>query len=172
MYKYYVYAYLRDKDSLVGKKGTPFYIGKGQGGRAYQPHGRKLPDPSQIVILERGLSDVGALALERRMIRWYGRVDNKTGILRNLTDGGDGLSNPGQSTRKLIAENQKNIWKNRSQEELEHLSSKMRGRKLSDASRKLVSINHKGMSGKTHSEETKKKMAEARRLYYSLRKST
>lgn len=70
MYKYYVYAYLRDKDSLVGKKGTPFYIGKGQGGRAYQPHGRKLPDPSQIVILERGLSDVGALALERRMIRW------------------------------------------------------------------------------------------------------
>ena len=84
---FYIYAYLRTD-------GTPYYIGKGTGGRAWSKR-RTIPLPtnlSNIIIMENNLSDIGALALERRYIRWYGRKDNGTGILRNLTDGGDGKS--------------------------------------------------------------------------------
>ena len=91
--RFYVYAYLR-------KDGSPYYIGKGQGTRATQKHSISVPaDKSKIVFLECNLSDTGALALERRYIRWYGRKDNGTGILRNQTDGGEGISNPSEALR-------------------------------------------------------------------------
>lgn len=95
---FYVYAYLRSKDSESGKAGTPYYIGKGSKRRAYENHrlgnkGISTPkDRLHIVFLETSLTELGALALERRMIKWYGRVDMKTGILRNKTDGGEGTS--------------------------------------------------------------------------------
>ena len=91
---YYVYGYIRKIASMDGPAGSFYYIGKGMGDRARANHGHiHVPkDPKRIVKIAENLTEEDAFSLEKSQIKEYGRIDNGTGCLRNLTDGGEGPS--------------------------------------------------------------------------------
>lgn len=105
---FYIYAYLRED-------GSPYYVGKGSGSRAYSKNGRKTQPPNdkeRIVFWHEMLEESEAFALEIFYIKLFGRKDNGTGILRNLTDGGEGASGVSESVRKLRSQNADRCWEN------------------------------------------------------------
>ena len=97
---FYTYAYLRKGDR------TPYYIGKGRGKRAYDSsHNVKVPDDKdRIIFLKQNLTEEEAFNHEKYMIAVLGRKDLGTGILRNMSDGGEGHSNPSPEARRKNAE--------------------------------------------------------------------
>ena len=49
---YYVYAYLRERNSSIAMAGTPYYIGKGKNNRAHsKDHLVKVPESSNNIII-------------------------------------------------------------------------------------------------------------------------
>lgn len=84
---WYVYAYLRSKDH------TPYYIGISS--NAYRAtnsqHTCAVPKAkSRIRLMRSSLTEQEAKDWEIAYIAHYGRKDLGSGILRNLTDGGEG----------------------------------------------------------------------------------
>ena len=155
MNEYYTYAYLRED-------GTPYYIGKGKGRRAYKSHIRqnktnlKPKDSSRILVLKKNLTEEEANKHEKYMIDVFGRKDLRTGILRNMTNGGDGISGYSHTdeTKRILSEKnsgENNAWY---------------GKNLTEETRKKMRESNKNKKRKPHSEETKRKMKESAKKYW------
>lgn len=129
----YVYAYIRKSNN------TPYYIGKGTKYRAWsKQHSVSVPkDLSKIIILEQNLTEVGALAIERRMINWYGRKQLNSGILHNKSAGGEGALGA--------------VWNLKKRESMRQ--NKIQWHKNND-----ITGKNNPMYGKRHSESTRQKL--------------
>lgn len=96
---YYVYVW-------CNKHGVPYYVGKGKNNRAWVKHYKYNPPPiERIYLCETKLTEIGALSIERRLIKWYGRRGiDEGGILVNRSEGGDGNTSPtSEETKKKIS---------------------------------------------------------------------
>jgi hypothetical protein len=165
MNDFYTYAYLREER-------TPYYIGKGKGDRIYRKRGRIFPPPkdkSRIIFLKQNLTEQEAFKHERYMISVFGRIDLGTGILRNRTDGGEGVSNPSEKTRKKMSESHKGqISWNKGRKGVQTYSEETKIKMSKSAKNKIFTEEHKknlseANKGKTHSDETKKRISRAKK---------
>jgi len=143
---YYTYAYLREDK-------TPYYIGKGRGKRAYDKRRAIKPptDKSRILFLKKGLTEAEAFKHEVYMIFVLGRKDLGTGILRNLTNGGEGSSGHTKSeeSKKKIGEAHSGVPKTE-----EHK------KKISETNTGMFAGEKNHQFGVPRTEEVKKKISE------------
>jgi len=159
MNNYYVYQYLRED-------GTPYYIGKGKGNRVYI-NNRTTPKPvdnNRIQLIKENLSEEDAFRLEIELIACHGRKDLGTGILRNLTNGGEGVSGRIATTETIEKRVAKNTGKKRTVDQKLRMSQAQKGRKPTEyTDEKKYEISKKisdSLKGKTKSDEHKKKLSE------------
>lgn len=152
----YVYRHIRlDKNQ-------PFYIGIGSDcdyARAHERNNRRnniwnsIASKSEyrIEILIDDITWEEACEKEKEFIQMYGRISNGTGVLSNMTDGGDGI-----------------LGYEHSFESRNKMSNRKVGIKRSDILKSKLSLARKGkytgsdnwFYGKKHSNETKIKMSE------------
>lgn len=152
-----------------------FYIGIGNIKRPYIKINRskwwknitKKTD-YKIEILYENLSWTNACNIEKELIQYYGRKDNNTGILVNMTDGGEGscgliISEENKLKMSAFAKNRR--W---SKEERLKLSKAHIGYKHTDEQKQKIS---KALKGIKRSEETRNKMSKAQSLKKGLDRS-
>lgn len=150
----YVYRHIRlDKNE-------PFYIGIGKKpnyARATQTHGRNkiwkaivAKTAYEIEILFDDITWEEANDKEMEFIALYGKICNQTGILANLTDGGDGKKGVphAEETKALMSRKMKGnlngLGHKKSEEELKRMSERMKGKRMSEESIKKMAQTKRG----------------------------
>jgi hypothetical protein len=158
MKNYYVYTYLRED-------GTPYYVGKGKGRRAYL-NGRIPPKPPQlerIQIVKDNLTEEEAFILECKLIAEHGRKDLGTGILQNRTDGGEGVSGRIATPEAIQQRVTKNTGKKRTPEQKLRMSLAQKGRKptqyTTEQKAEIARKISESQKGKPKSEDHKQKLS-------------
>lgn len=103
--KNYVYFHINPLKNAV------FYVGIGKKDRAYVKKGRSelwqrtVSKYGYIIdIVENNLSWNKAQEREKFYIKRFGRINMDTGKLVNFTDGGEGMNNPSEETRRKVGE--------------------------------------------------------------------
>ena len=103
-HKYYVYGHYKINSDI------PFYIGKGEGRRAYSKKNRNRhwqflveKHGYRIEIMCQYLTEIQALDIEKEFIKRFGRADLGCGPLVNMTDGGDGGGRMAEETKLKIS---------------------------------------------------------------------
>jgi hypothetical protein len=173
--RFYVYILRRPDwhDPYYVWKSKPFYVGKGSGGRANRHkvealnylNGSDVYNVFKVNIinylLKNGLdleieyyaidlTEEEAFELEIKLIAFYGRKDNKTGILANMTDGGEGNSG------YIYTEEQRKQMSIRMSGE----NNPRFGKEITEENRKNLSLSHIGY---IPNQETLLKQSEAGR---------
>ena len=149
---FYVYQYIRED-------GSPYYIGKGSGNRAFVKNKRGIPkDINRIQFVKTNLTEQQALDLEKNLIKHYGRKDLGNGILINLTDGGEGLSNPSKESRRKMADAKKSESLETKQKRSNSAKARIRTPLSAETKQKISQKN----SGKKRSAKAKEKMSLAK----------
>jgi len=156
--KYYTYAYLREDK-------TPYYIGKGTGDRGFRKRKTGIQPPkdkSRIILLKQNLTEEEAFMHEKYMIAIFGRKDLKSGILRNKTNGGEGISGYRHTTKTKVKLGKMSSGRTLTKKHIENVSASMRGKKKTPEHSKNISKGKMGEKnpnyGKKTSEYTKEKM--------------
>ena len=140
MKEYYTYAYLRED-------GTPYYVGKGKRDRIHATIGHVcgLPPKERRIFLKRNLTEREAIKHEIYMIAVLGRKNLGTGILRNLTSGGEGTSGYKHTEE----------WKRNRSIMMSGKPSRNQRKNLTEKEKKRISESMKGI---VHSPESIEKM--------------
>lgn len=149
---FYTYMWLRED-------ATPYYVGKGKGKRAFINAGHNVlrPKHKSRVVVQYWETEKEAFEMEKWFISLFGRKDNSTGILRNLTDGGE---NPPKMIGNAHAKGKKHSAeanaKKSERGKLRRQTAETRA-KLSQAKKGKTN----GLEGRPKTEETKQKIREA-----------
>jgi hypothetical protein len=163
----YIYRHIRlDKNQ-------PFYIGVGgldefdNYERAFDKNGRNViwkyiirKSKYEVEILVDNLSREEAFSKEIEFIKLYGRIDKQTGILSNLTDGGEGGKS--RIVPESVKEYLRNLYKGKPRPEHVKKAMNRKGCKHSEESKKRIGNSVKGEKngfyGKNHNRNSIERM--------------